>query len=77
VEYYDPWYGMGVLRVEFDERLKVLAVRWVHIRDYLLRASPSQRAPDSKRGPDVVSQVSLTPCFFQRWDSIPDSSSLR
>ena len=71
VEYYDPWYGMGVLRVALNERREVLTVRWVRIRDYI---SSHTAVPHSKVGPNIVSQVTVTPCFLQRWGSIPDAS---
>jgi membrane-bound metal-dependent hydrolase YbcI (DUF457 family) len=34
VEFYDPWWGVGVVRVTLNQQREVISTRWVFLREY-------------------------------------------
>jgi membrane-bound metal-dependent hydrolase YbcI (DUF457 family) len=62
VEFYDPWLGVGVVRVTLNQQRGIESVRWIRVREYVSRASFS--APDKSIARNVVPRLQTGPCFL-------------
>lgn len=64
VEFYDPWWGVGVFRVTLNPQREVVSTRWVPVREYVSKASFSDALPDAKSPRNLLPQQRIAPCFL-------------
>jgi membrane-bound metal-dependent hydrolase YbcI (DUF457 family) len=64
VEFYDH-AGGPVARVTFNERVELLAVRWISVDDYVSGIPPAETAPTDEVSTGINSRASSTPCLLR------------
>jgi len=64
VEFYDH-AGGPVARVTFNERVELLAVRWISVDDYVSGIPPAETTPTDEVSTGINSRASSTPCLLR------------
>ena len=62
VEFYDPWWGVGVVRVMLTQQRDIKSVRWVSVAEYV--STPPFSAFATSSAQNVGPQQQSGPCFL-------------
>lgn len=65
VEFYDPWWGVGVVRVTLNQQREVISTRWVPVREYVSTVPfPEAALAGKKIAQNIVSEPRTGPCLL-------------